>query len=753
LDQWRKRIGKTSLLDSTKIYYTVGGDSTPQRRDVEDTAKQHHDRKIDGSSQLKLRARDPDVANSSHRGLTGSSKVPEPDTSLHERTRKKLNNQVWRSKSVLSFSAPKAVGVATQLPLRKRPVVDATQAYHNRSTATPKLKESSRQLPKSSQRVPPNKQSIQMVDRIEPVNLADKSSKRKYSAEVWAVAKKEAKSLTRENTTIQDTHPGKINHSTVNRNSGKQSKEGKIVGTPDLKTEIRPQIDTTPYIGSELSKNVENRRRVTLRPKSKGAFAVAFKTCIDETEGSDIEGKFMGARSDNSIIDKWCSQSTDNWITDMRRKLDSQEEAKGTNIPLDETITIITSQYKQRMTQKAEVTMSTNGTDEVLVQNIYNKPAFLRSPSIWNLNGRSIENILDNQESIKEDQNLLMPHMEADATQKDSNLSPIPKEGKLASNRVNKRNVNAEYLKHLTSVCITSFPADKSPGSPSKYWIYVHKNDEKSMVKNRWMGYDPSKIYEKIANLQSKRKISNEKLYAYPYFWAQLLTIMGRYKIKESVGATPLIHERLTHIMELLPGSKPIREKPQKLPENQCALNKVKFNNLSQNELIKNPPLYSEMSDIIIVEPDINPGQMNSNENEDRKTQPLRNLNWTQHKYIKVINEYMKHFQPSEGRLYAHPRIRRIYEITTENFLSQLDNHCCLLTGNGWWDSNKNNTFKSFELLVNPKDLLESHGIIMGRRGLYESHMVMLKSRLSLLFSKVGTEKMCRPELDRYLNI
>ena len=81
LDQWRKRIGKTSLLYSTKVHYTVGGDSTPQRRDVEDTAKQHHERTIDGSTQLKLRARDPDVAIGPLVATTWSSKVPEPEIS------------------------------------------------------------------------------------------------------------------------------------------------------------------------------------------------------------------------------------------------------------------------------------------------------------------------------------------------------------------------------------------------------------------------------------------------------------------------------------------------------------------------------------------------------------------------------------------------------------------------------------------------------------------------------------------------
>ena len=203
LDQWRKRIGKTSLLYSTKVHYTVGGDSTPQRHDIADTAKHHHERKIYGSSQLKLRACDPDVAKGPLEETTWSSKVPEPDISLHDRTGKKLNNKIWRGKSVLPFSAPKAFGVATRLPLRKRPVVDVTQVYDKGRMTTSNLKESSSQLPKSSLGAPPNKPSIQMVDTIEPVDLADKSSKRKYSAAIWALAKKETKRLKRENTSIQ----------------------------------------------------------------------------------------------------------------------------------------------------------------------------------------------------------------------------------------------------------------------------------------------------------------------------------------------------------------------------------------------------------------------------------------------------------------------------------------------------------------------------------------------------------------------
>ena len=268
LDQWRKKIGKTSLLYSTKIHHTVRGDSTSQGRDVKNKENKHLERKTNGPTQLKLRVRDPDVANSPSKTWTGSSKVPEPETSLHVRNRTRSNKLIQRSKSVLSFSAPKAVGVATRLPLRKRPVVDATQTHYNGNMATPKLNESScSRLQTPSLEVPPSKPSVPMVARTEPVNLADKSSKRKYSAAIWALAKKEAKRLKRENTSNNGQSHDKTTHSTANRNSGTQSKEGKIVGTPDPKTTSILQNDTSTQSASELSNKITSHtRKAGLRP-------------------------------------------------------------------------------------------------------------------------------------------------------------------------------------------------------------------------------------------------------------------------------------------------------------------------------------------------------------------------------------------------------------------------------------------------------------------------------------------------------
>jgi hypothetical protein len=161
--------------------------------------------------------------------------------------------------------------------------------------------------------------------------------------------------------------------------------------------------------------------------------------------------------------------------------------------------------------------------------------------------------------------------------------------------------------------------------------------------------------------------------------------------------------------MELLPGSKPIREKPQKFSGNKSAF-KATNKNSSHNELINYTPLNNEVYDIILAEPDINPKQVYNDENEDRKTLSLRILNGSKYKYTNVINdEYMKKLQPLEGRPYAHPRIRRIHEITTENFLSQLENCCWSLTGNGWCTHRENNTSKSLELSEYPKNFLESH--------------------------------------------
>jgi hypothetical protein len=123
---------------------------------------------------------------------------------------------------------------------------------------------------------------------------------------------------------------------------------------------------------------------------------------------------------------------------------------------------------------------------------------------------------------------------------------------------------------------------------------------------------------------------------------------------------------------------------------------------------MNNPPLYNKMNKILLAEPNINPLKIDSDKDEDRKTPSLRILNLGEYKWL--INEYTKQLLPLEGRLYARPRIRRIYEITIKIFQSQLENCHCLLMGNGWWTSREKITSKSLELLVDHKDFLESQG-------------------------------------------
>ena len=385
LDQWRKKIGKTSLLYSTKIRHTVRGDSTSQGRDVDDKNRQHLERKINGPTQLKLRVRDPDVANSPDNKRTGSSKVPEPETSLHVRNRKKSNKQIQRSKSVLSISAPKAAGVATRLPLRKRPLVDATQTHYNGNMATPKLNESRcSRLPKSSLESPPSKPSVPMVARMESVNLADKSSKRKYSAAIWALAKKEAKRLKRENTSNNGQSHDKTYHSTANRNSGTQSNAGKIVGTPDPKTTSILQNDTTTQSVSESPNKITSHKKKASLCPSGNAVSVTLKTFNGKVEGGDIEGKHMGVRFSDQTVDKWCSHLADKWTTNARRNIDGQEEVKGTYRPLTEPVKQLNSnKSKQRMTQVVEVTMLANGVEEVLVTNKVTDPSLAGFQTVW----------------------------------------------------------------------------------------------------------------------------------------------------------------------------------------------------------------------------------------------------------------------------------------------------------------------------------------------------------------------------------
>jgi hypothetical protein len=102
-------------------------------------------------------------------------------------------------------------------------------------------------------------------------------------------------------------------------------------------------------------------------------------------------------------------------------------------------------------------------------------------------------------------------------------------------------------------------------------------NDQKMLVQGRWEGYDPTTIVEEIEHLLVELKVSPERQYAQPYFRAQALANLDRFLVKGRDKITPMIHSKYTHKMELIPGTRPRKELPQRFSETQNAFLKAKL--------------------------------------------------------------------------------------------------------------------------------------------------------------------------------
>jgi hypothetical protein len=111
---------------------------------------------------------------------------------------------------------------------------------------------------------------------------------------------------------------------------------------------------------------------------------------------------------------------------------------------------------------------------------------------------------------------------------------------------------------------------------PDELWSYV-LNEQKPFVQERWIGYEPTTLAEEITQLLQDLRISEERKYALPYFQAQALANLDRFLVKGKDKVTPLIDSKYTHKMELLPGTRPRKELPQKFSETQNAFLKAKL--------------------------------------------------------------------------------------------------------------------------------------------------------------------------------
>jgi hypothetical protein len=121
---------------------------------------------------------------------------------------------------------------------------------------------------------------------------------------------------------------------------------------------------------------------------------------------------------------------------------------------------------------------------------------------------------------------------------------------------------------------------------PEELWPYVF-NDQKILVKERWIGYDEEALPKLVEDFLSELKVSGERLYAKPYFVAQALANLDRFVIKSKEGIPPRINEKFTQKMELLPYTRVRKELPQRFSENQTAFLKAKLAILEEQGRIK----------------------------------------------------------------------------------------------------------------------------------------------------------------------
>jgi hypothetical protein len=128
-------------------------------------------------------------------------------------------------------------------------------------------------------------------------------------------------------------------------------------------------------------------------------------------------------------------------------------------------------------------------------------------------------------------------------------------------------------LKRRSGMCRVEL---KPSAFPEDLWPFV-MNEQKTLVPERWKGYDPDTIHQDVEKLLQELKVSDERQYARPYFQAQALANIDRYLVKGKNKVTPMIHEKFTHKMELIPGSRPRKELPQRFSETQNAFLKAKL--------------------------------------------------------------------------------------------------------------------------------------------------------------------------------
>ena len=210
---------------------------------------------------------------------------------------------------------------------------------------------------------------------------------------------------------------------------------------------------------------------------------------------------------------------------------------------------------------------------------------------VWNLKGRSIDDILTDLEILKNDPDIPMPVIEADPAsiedfQQYTRNIPAVDTNEQLDDEQEERLKDKDSLEYLSSISGNSHLDHKPEAFPADLWPYV-TNEQKLLVKNRWEGYCEGTIHSEVQQLLKDLKVSEERKFAHPYFQAQALANVDRFLVKGKEKVTPLIHEKYIHKMELIPGTRPRKEAPQKFSETQNAFLKAKLRILEREKRIQ----------------------------------------------------------------------------------------------------------------------------------------------------------------------
>jgi hypothetical protein len=227
--------------------------------------------------------------------------------------------------------------------------------------------------------------------------------------------------------------------------------------------------------------------------------------------------------------------------------------------------------------------------DDNVIGEIKGEDKVKETPVVWNLKGRSIDDILVDLEALKNDPEIPMPIIEADP----ASAEDFEQYTRVLKEEDCEDKGNLEEI-DIDSICLEELKRLAGPGMeeikpdtfPDDLWPFVF-NNQKPLVKKRWEGYDTDSLPKLIEQFLSELQVSDERPYAKPYFIAQALANLDRFIVKSKHGIPPLIHNRFTHRMELLPGVRPRKELPQRFSETQNAFLRAKLSILEEQGRIK----------------------------------------------------------------------------------------------------------------------------------------------------------------------